>query len=139
MPRRRTEQGNSRGKEAGTTWTDFYDDSFFDDEDESQLSKKELKKREKERKRLEKERAKEAKILAKRDSDFDNVASDDVDEGEKSGGKGRLALKIVLIVLIVILAAEVVGMGIRVPGSAERSGGIYRQSAQQGDTAHNRR
>ncbi len=92
---------------------DFYDDSFFDDEDESQLSKKELKKREKERKRLEKERAKEAKILAKRDSDFDNVASDDVDEGEKSGGKGRLALKIVLIVLIVILAAEVVGMGIR--------------------------
>ena len=104
-------------KQSGTDdMDDFYDDSFYDDEDDSQLSKKELKRREKERKRQEKERAKEAKILAKRDSEFDNVSSDDVyddDYEEEKSGKGRIVLKIVLVVLIVILAVEVVGMGIR--------------------------
>ncbi len=93
---------------------DFYGDSFYGEEDESQLSKKELKQREKERKRHEKEKAKEAKILAKRDADFDNVVSDEVDfDDNGSGGKGRIALKIVLIVLIVILAVEIASMGIR--------------------------
>ena len=93
---------------------DFYGDGFYDDVDESQLSKKELKQRAKEQKRLEKERAREAKILKKRDEAFDNVISDEVDdEAEERGGKGRVVLKVILIVLIVILAVEVVGMGIR--------------------------
>ena len=92
---------------------DFYGDGFYGEEDDSQLSKKELKKREKEQRRLEKERAKEAKILAKRDADFDNVVSDEVDDYEEKGGKGRIVLKVILIVLIVILAVEVIGMGIR--------------------------
>ena len=93
---------------------DFYGDGFYDDVDESQLSKKELKKRAKEQKRIEKERAKEAKILKKRDDAFDNVVSDDIDDdGENKGGKGRLVLKIILVILIVILAVEIVGMGIR--------------------------
>lgn len=94
----------------------FYGDGFSDDEnaDEDQLSKKELRRRAKEQKRLEKEKAKEAKILKKRDEDFDNVVSAEAEEGEdEGGGKGRLALKIILIILIVILAVEVVGMGIR--------------------------
>lgn len=92
---------------------DFYGDGFYGEEDDSQLSKKELKKREKERKRLEKEKAKEAKILAKRDADFDNEVSEEADDYEEKGGKGRVVLKVILVVLIVILAVEVIGMGIR--------------------------
>lgn len=101
-------------KHGKNSMDDFYGDGFYGEEDDSQLSKKELRRREKEQKRLEKEKAKEAKILAKRDADFDNVSSEDADdEREHRGGKGRLALKIVLVILIVILAVEVVGMGVR--------------------------
>ena len=92
---------------------EFYGDGFYDEEDESQLSKKELKRRAKEQKRLERERAKEEKILAKRDAEFDNETSDEVEEYEKKGAKGRLVLKIILVILIVILAVEVIGMAIR--------------------------
>ena len=59
---------------------EFYGDGFYDEEDDSQLSKKELKRRAKEQKRLERERAKEEKILAKRDAEFDNETSDEVEE-----------------------------------------------------------
>ena len=72
-------------------------------------------------------------------SDFDNVASDDVDEGEKSGGKGRLALKIVLIVLIVILAAEVVGMGIRFLAPQSAAAEFIDNQLNKVIQAHNRR
>lgn len=92
---------------------EFYGDGFYDEEDESQLSKKELKRRAKEQKRLERERAKEEKILAKRDAEFDNETSDEVEEYEAKGAKGRLVLKIILVILIVILAVEVIGMAIR--------------------------
>lgn len=81
--------------------------SGYDFEDESELSKKELKQREKERKRLEKQQAKEAKARKKKGG------TDDEYDDEESGGKGRLALKIVLVILIIILAAEVAGMGIK--------------------------
>ncbi len=93
----------------------YYDEEGYGDEyeDEANLSKKELRQREKERKRLEKQRAKEEKArLKKGGADFAEDAAEDFEE-EKSGGKGRVALKIILIVLIVILAAEVAGMGIK--------------------------
>ena len=110
--RQRQQRENGEGQKP--EMDDFYGDGFYDDVDESQLSKKELRQRAKEQKRLEKERAKEAKILKKRDEAFDNVVSDEVeDDVEESGGKGRIVLKIILIVLIVILAVEVIGMGIR--------------------------
>ncbi len=101
-----------------STADDFYEDGFYGDEDEQQLSKKELRRREKEQRRLEKEKAKEAKAMAKRDADFDDFASDGADyddeyDGSGKGGKGRLVLKIILVLLIIILAVEVVGMGIR--------------------------
>lgn len=89
-------------------------DDFYNDDEEAPLSRKEMKRREKEQKRLAKEKAKEEKILSKRDAEFDNIKSRDVENyDEEKGGKGRLALKIILVVLIVILAVEVVGMGIR--------------------------
>lgn len=110
--RQRQQRENGEGQKP--EMDDFYGDGFYDDVDESQLSKKELRQRAKEQKRLEKERAKEAKILKKRDEAFDNVVSDEVeDDVEEGGGKGRIVLKIILIVLIVILAVEVIGMGIR--------------------------
>ena len=93
----------------------YYNEEGYGDEyeDEANLSKKELRQREKERKRLEKQRAKEEKArLKKGGADFAEDAAEDFEE-EKSGGKGRVALKIILIVLIVILAAEVAGMGIK--------------------------
>lgn len=86
---------------------DFYDDGFYGDEEE--LSKKELKQRAKEQKKLEKERAKEEKA-ARKNAKHDYI---DDDEEAEEGGKGRIVLKIVLAILIVILAVEVVGMGIR--------------------------
>lgn len=92
-----------------------YGDGMQDDyyEDEANLSKKELKQREKERKRMEKQRAKEEKARKKNGgADFAEGAAEEFEE-EKSGGKGRIALKIILIVLIVILAVEVAGMGIK--------------------------
>lgn len=85
----------------------FYSDDFYDDEEP--LSKKELKQREKEQRRLEKEHAKEQKALKKKEK-RDYIESDDEEE---QGGKGRIALKIILVILIIILIAEVVGMGIR--------------------------
>lgn len=90
---------------------DFYNDDFYDDDD-SQLSKKELKQREKEQKRLEKQRAKDEKKAKAKKGDVD-FGDDDVYEGDKSGGKGRIALKVILVILVIILAIEVVGMGIR--------------------------
>ena len=88
-------------KHGKNSMDDFYGDGFYGEEDDSQLSKKELRRREKEQKRLEKEKAKEAKILAKRDADFDNVSSEDADdEREYRGGKGRLALKIELVMIL---------------------------------------
>lgn len=98
---------------SAASMNEFYGDGFYDEEDESQLSKKELKRRAKEQKRLERERAKEEKILAKRDAEFDNETSDEVEEYEAKGAKGRLVLKIILVILIVILAVEVIGMAIR--------------------------
>lgn len=98
---------------SAASMNEFYGDGFYDEEDESQISKKELKRRAKEQKRLERERAKEEKILAKRDAEFDNETSDEVEEYEKKGAKGRLVLKIILVILIVILAVEVIGMAIR--------------------------
>lgn len=90
---------------------DGYQDDYY--EDEANLSKKELKQREKERKRMEKQRAKEEKARMKKGgADFAEETMDGFEE-EKSGGKGRIALKIILIVLIVILAVEVAGMGIK--------------------------
>ena len=105
---RQQQQHNS-----AASMNEFYGDGFFDEEDESQLSKKELKRRAKEQKRLERERAKEEKILAKRDAEFDNETSAEVEEYGKKGAKGRLVLKIILVILIVILAVEVIGMAIR--------------------------
>lgn len=100
-------------QDSTASMNDFYGDGFLDDEDESQLSRKEIRRRAKEQKKLERERAKEEKILAKRDAEFDNETSDEVEEYEKKGAKGRLVLKIILVILIVILAAEVIGMAIR--------------------------
>lgn len=99
---------NQQKQNAGTV-DDFYDGSFYDDDE--QLSKKELKRREKEQRRLEKQQAKEAK-KAEKNAQEDFAAEDEEDYAEE-GGKGRLVLKIILIILIVILAAELVGMGIR--------------------------
>ncbi|MDO4745570.1 MAG: zinc-ribbon domain-containing protein [Bacillota bacterium] len=87
---------------------DFYEDGFYGEGEE--LSKKEKKQRAKEQKRLEKERAKEAKAAGKKaKSDYEEEYDDD----EEEGGKGRIVLKIILAILIVVLAVEVVGMGIR--------------------------
>ena len=90
---------------------DFYDDGFYGDDEE--LSKKERKQKEKEQKRLEKERAKEDKAAAKKakKAKADYIEEDDYDEEE--GGKGRVVLKIILALLIIILVVEVAGMGIR--------------------------
>ncbi|NLD19406.1 MAG: zinc-ribbon domain-containing protein [Clostridiales bacterium] len=101
---RQTEDGNG-------VMDDFYGDDFYDDDEG--LSKKEQKQRAKEQKRLEKQRTKEAKVARKRgDADFSDAAAVDGEREEKSG-KGRVVLKVVLIILIVILAVEVVGMGIK--------------------------
>lgn len=89
---------------------DFYDDGFYGDDEE--LSKKELKQRAKEQKRLEKQRAKEEKAAAKK-AKHDDFDDDHFDGDHEGGGKGRIVLKIILVILIVILAIEVVGMGIR--------------------------
>ncbi len=97
------------GANTNTAMDRFYDDDF---DDEEQLSKKELKQREKEQKRLEKQRAKEEKRAKAKKGDVD-FGDDDVYEDDNSGGKGRIALKVILIILVVILAVEVVGMGIR--------------------------
>lgn len=96
---------------------DFYDNGFYDDgyDDEygdEELSKKELKQRAKEQKRLEKEKAKEEKAARKKEK-RDYIAEPDDEYEESAGGKGRIVLKIILIILIVILAVEVAGMGIR--------------------------
>ena len=92
------------------TSNDFYGDDFYGEEEE--LSKKEQKARAKEQKRLEKERAKEEKA-AKKQAKRDYIDADDFDDDEEEGGKGRIALKIILGILIVILVIEVAGMGIR--------------------------
>ena len=57
---------------SAASMNEFYGDGFYDEEDESQRSKKELKRRAKEQKRLERERAKEEKILAKRGMNHGN-------------------------------------------------------------------
>ena len=107
------QQHQAQQNAAAAGMDEFYGDGFYDEEDESQLSKKELRRRAKEQKKLEREKAKEAKILAKRDADFDNEYTEEADNGQEKGGAGRLVLKIILVVLIVILAVEVIGMGIR--------------------------
>ena len=50
--------------------------------------------------------------MKKGGADFTEETMDGFEE-EKSGGKGRIALKIILIVLIVILVVEIAGMGIK--------------------------
>ena len=93
---------------------DFYDNGFYGDDEE--LSKKELKERAKEQKRLEKERAKEEKAArkkAKRDYIEEDDDYDTDDRDSREGGKGRIVLKVILVILIIILAVEVIGMGIR--------------------------
>ena len=107
------QQHQAQQNAAAAGMDEFYGDGFYDEEDESQLSKKELRRRAKEQKKLEREKAKEAKILAKRDADFDNEYTEEADDSQEKGGAGRLVLKIILVVLIVILAVEVIGMGIR--------------------------
>lgn len=104
------EQAQAGGGFESNAADEFYGDDFYDDEEEP-LSKKEMKQREKEQKRIEKEQAKENKARKKKEK-RDYIEADD-DEYEETGGKGRIALKIILVVLIVILVAEVVGMGIR--------------------------
>lgn len=102
---------DSYGNDVVATTENFYDDGFYGDEEE--LSKKELKQRAKEQKRLEKERAKEEKA-ARKQAKKDYIEDAEGFDGEEAeGGKGRLVLKIVLVLLIIILAVEVVGMGIR--------------------------
>lgn len=98
---------------------EFYTDDF-DEADESQLSKKELKQKAKEEKRLEKQRAKEEKANRKKakkggvpEPDFSEADDYEDDYNENSGGKGRIALKVILVILIIILAAELAGMGIK--------------------------
>lgn len=88
---------------------DFYGGDFY--EDETNLSKKERKQKEKEQKRLEKEKAKEEKA-SKKKAKHDR-AEEGADGEEEKGGAGRVVLKIVLVLLIIILAVEIVGMGIR--------------------------
>ena len=87
---------------------DFYEDDFFGEEEE--ISKKELKQRAKEEKRLERERAKAEKAARKQEK-RDYIEEDEHD-GEE-GGKSRVVLKVILAILIVVLAVEVIGMGIR--------------------------
>ena len=90
---------------------DGYQDDYY--EDDANLSRKELKQRAKERKRMDKQRAKEEKARMKKGgADFAEATMSGSEE-KKSGGKGRIVLKIILIVLVVILAAEVAGMGIK--------------------------
>lgn len=92
---------------------DFYDNGFYGDDEE--LSKKELKERAKEQKRLEKERAKEEKAARKK-AKRDYIEEDDYDSDDRDSrevGKGRIVLKVILVILIIILAVEVIGMGIR--------------------------
>ncbi len=86
---------------------DFYDGGFYDDDEE--LTKKERKQKAKAQKSLEKEKAKEAKAAKKKSKDN----FDEVDDDDEEGGKGRVFLKIILALLIVILVIEVAGMGIR--------------------------
>ncbi len=100
-----------------------YDDDFYDEE----LTPKEIRKREKEQRRLEKQQAKEARKAAKKagkpadDSDLGAVAEADDYEGDSKGGKGRIVLKIVLVLLIIILAFELVCIGIRVFASQSKA------------------
>ena len=89
---------------------DFYGDGFYDDEEP--LTKKERKAKEKEEKRLAKEQAKAEKSSKKKAKKANEDYIDDEDDDEK-GGKGRVFLKIVLAILIIILVVEVAGMGIR--------------------------
>lgn len=108
------QQGAYENVQPANDYFDGYADDYQDDyyEDDANLSKKELKQREKERKRMEKQRAKQEKARRKKGgADFAEAA--DGFEEEKSGGKGRIVLKIILVLLIVILAVEVAGMGIK--------------------------
>ena len=108
------QQGAYENVQPANDYFEGYADDYQDDyyEDDANLSKKELKQREKERKRMEKQRAKQEKARRKKGgADFAETA--DGFEEEKSGGKGRIVLKIILVLLIVILAVEVAGMGIK--------------------------
>lgn len=108
------QQGAYENVQPANDYFEGYADDYQDDyyEDDANLSKKELKQREKERKRMEKQRAKQEKARRKKGgADFAEAA--DGFEEEKSGGKGRIVLKIILVLLIVILAVEVAGMGIK--------------------------
>ena len=86
---------------------------------EEQLSPKELKKLErakaKEAKRLAKEKKKEEKQKIKEDTFGQEEAGivTEEDTEVKKGGKGRLILMIILILLCVIFAFELVGIGIK--------------------------
>ena len=91
-------------------------------QDESGLSPRELKKKQKaeakEAKRLAKEKKKEEKQKAIEDTFGDEEASGIVEHKEdeadgKKGGKGRLILMIILILLCVVFALELVGIGIK--------------------------
>lgn len=88
------------------------------EEEEEQLSKKELKAREKEAKRLEKEKAKEEKAAAKKAKKNANIVNfeEEADEDfeEEKGGKGRTVLKVILAILIIVLVLEIAGMAIKI-------------------------
>lgn len=86
--------------------------SFYDDAAE-ELSPKEIKQREKEQRRLEKQQAKEAKRAAKHGNAEPDMY-DDYEDDDSKGGKGRIVLKIILVLLIIILAFELICIGIRI-------------------------
>jgi len=88
--------------------------------EETGLSARELKKQEraaaKEAKRLAKQKKKEEKQKVKEDTFGDEETAgliEETDEPEKKGGKGRLVLMIILILLCIIFALELVGIGIK--------------------------
>ena len=76
------------------------------------LTKKEKKAAEKEARKAAKEAARAAKKAKKSAKTAVEEVEDAVEEEEKKGGKGRTILIILLVLLCIILAAEVVGIGV---------------------------
>ena len=77
--------------------------------------RKEQKKREKQRAKDAKRQAKANKKQAKEEITQDTFGADDVydTEEERKGGKGRVILMIILILLCIIFAIELAGIGIK--------------------------
>ena len=86
-----------------------------EEEADKALSPKEQKKREKQRAKDAKRQAKANKKQAKEEITQDTFGADDVydTEEERKGGKGRVILMIILILLCIIFAIELAGIGIK--------------------------